>query len=343
MSDRSSDPESARNFARRAPMIASAAVLFGPLIGLVAFELFASVEARSELAFMLGFEPWRVSRVAVVPASNAEPALLVEEQFSPQRGTWTRFTLVSLRGEVQARLALSDRARLRAVAPDAAWIEVGSELRHVSLPTLGRSEPLENYVRAQVGDGFVSSSLAEDGSIRVTMSDGTVRTVGGASEGAYLLPQNVGLGAGLRRLQQRSGQAAGTSLRIERSEHRGRVMRVVDERYETVAELLEPSFLLDGRDRSPIAWSDRPLLYHRRSLADPEVGLVSRAGRSGLEWTLDLAQVAESSDASATLEWLTRSGEEIVLLVDVRAGRRSRTELVRIDARGQVVKRTPFR
>ena len=146
-------------------------LVLAPMVGLPAFLIFGSPSAQAELAILLGFEPWKVSRVADLRLDE-ERLFLVEERLTPQRGTWTRYSLLDPQLNLRSQEAFLDDIQVRGLTPNWAWVRADWILLRLDLPSLTLGEALEDHARTKAAGDFVSASLTPEGFIRVEMSDG---------------------------------------------------------------------------------------------------------------------------------------------------------------------------
>ena len=287
-------------------------LIVGGFLVVLGFVLLGPVGWRARTAFALGFEPWAATSITPLPAGG----YLVEEHFSPQRGTWTRLSVVDARWRVTHQRLYSDSHRVRLASPHGFWSEEAGEVRRLSLPSFSMGPSLMEYATQAVGapvararlDGPVVWVQTEDGrEQRLDVADAAV---------AQLMRSTAVLATQVR--------VAGESWSTTPSDGQTQV------RGPGTTETFVAPMMLTEPGGEPLARGGGGVLVSHKPNVSGSRSLLSRLNAAGAE-TYDLAeQLGASSTARMEPIWAHGADARVTLGYDVRDGRDSRTVFIRM-------------
>lgn len=288
-------------------------LLLGPAVAFVGFELLAPTSTRAELRFLLGFEPWHLTSVTRLPSRG----FLLEEHFNPQRGTWTRLTVVDDAFREVTSEVYSSEVRVRAASSDSAWVERGGGILELDLSELSPGPSLARWASHVISQP-VASARFDDTTVVILGADGR--------EHRRELPQGT-LPAIASEARVLAVSSPGEPFSIAAEGERGVVRWDGGQ-----IDLLSPRFLRVAGG-PPLTLGDRVLVSHKHALG-PSRALISAV--RGIAWSpLDLREVCEARpDAVVNPVWTRQASQGPVLAVDVRDGRRSKTVFVELSEEG---------
>ena len=298
---------------RRMVTAAVLILLVGPALAFAGFQLLAPASTRAGLIFLLGFEPWRLTSITPL----ASGGFLIEEQFNPQRGTWTRLTVVDDAFRETASQVYSEEVRVRAASSESAWVERGNVILELGLSDLSTGQSLVDWSSRSISQP-VASARFDETTVIILATDGREhqRELPHGSRPAFASEARV-----------LTGSAPGRPVSLTMEGERGVVTWDGGR-----TDLLAPKFLrIPGGP--PLTLGQRVLVSHKHMLG-PSRALVSVVPDIG--WSpLDLREVCEAgSDANVTPVWSHQASGGPVLAVDVRDGRRSTTVFVQLTDEG---------
>lgn len=291
---------------------------FGAWVVVLVLVVVGPVSLRAQLAFAVGFEPWSLDSVT----ARADGGYLLQEHFSPQRGEWTRLTTVDGQWRVEDTLVLSDEVSVRQLDTGGGWVNHPNGIVRLKLSPLELGPPLADFVLSETGTEAATARLhlthvegmdAQGYALRVDLEDSR-------------LPEIVSVPKYGRENETWDGNswiAASGDGRASVSGPSGGIT------------VIAPRLVSDGNGEL-LGLGEGVLVTHRTSVGGPR-SLLSVLSPDGSSRDEDLAKRLEATSADS-LEpvWAKASNGAVVMAIDIRDGRASRTAFVRLRPEGTV-------